>query len=369
MSVEPKSFEQQFWWQFSNYHHISPYTYPEERIQVAYKKLMENPNVFFQKIQKIVDMSHSKIHIINNILFFIQDATIHNPVFQPAIESIFYKFMKNCISKNSIFLHYVSLMERRQSRLIFEPNILLMLGDARCGQAAHMLCSALNYINIKAHILQLDNHIVTEAYIDNTSYIFDVDLFKNHIIPKGNNLWLTSKEIFYNPEIINKFKHTGWIFRRNSIYTLNQKLNKIYQGYIDFFSPEIDGLPGYKYGSEKKLLPPGIPKWIFVGAKVTIKKGEPIIIPFEVDFSERAIHYHIKIGRVSKRYSYDCLNLSTLACETEEIIHEFITKEKYIEFRLNEKGIFYITVASIPYFKDKNDIYIWWSDELECEVS
>jgi len=131
------------------------------------------------------------------------------------------------IALSRLFIVFLS------QRLILDPDLLLVLGEARCGQSAQVLCSALSLVGIKSNILQLPGHIVNEIIFDNTTYIVDIDAFKNGIFLEKNGQLLTKKDFFENPYIVDRFKPTGWMFRRDSRYSYNLLTDKKYSGYID----------------------------------------------------------------------------------------------------------------------------------------
>jgi hypothetical protein len=223
-------------------------------------------------------------------------------------------------------------------------------------------------VGMKASTLQFKNHVVAEVILNGTSYIIDADAFKNGILFEVTGGLASKKDILKNPYWVDRFKHTGWMFRRDSIYAYNQRTQKPYSGYIDLFSPEIDGQISKKYDAPEVLYPPGAPEWRTPGGSVTVEANEKRTLEFECKYAERAIGYKIKCGRKSKGYSYDRLILGNLANETSGDIFELETRENYVEVRFGDPGVYYLTVASIPYYIREFPSYIWWSDELTIKV-
>jgi hypothetical protein len=360
-----------YWWQESNIKQVLPYTYPASRVKAAEKKIRENGRRFEQNILSITKKSSSLENMVRDITRYIQQSIIHNPIFQPSRSSKLYALAgKYCIDieKTSIgtLLHKLRLM--KDASLIEDPDILVELGEARCGQCAKMLCEALNFAGIKSNVLQLKNHIVSEVFLNNTSYIIDADAFKNGIFIEVAGGLAATKDVLENPYLVDQFKHTGLMFRRDSIYAYNKNKQKAYSGYIDLYSPETDGQISGKFGASKKLYPPGVPQWKTASGSVTLKANKRMTLEYACAYADRASGYMIKCGRRSKGYSYDRLILKNLANETSGDVFELETKETYIEVGFMDPGVYYLTVASIPYYIKEFPSYLWWSDELTIRV-
>lgn len=360
-----------YWWQASSINHVFPFTYPVSRVKVAEKRIRENGRRFEQNILSIAKKSDSPEDTVRNIARYVQHAVIHNPIFQPSKASKLYALAgKHGLDIGKTFIGTLLLKLRlmRDASLIEDPDILIELGEARCGQCAKMLCAALNIVGIKSNTLQLKCHIVSEVFINNTSYVIDADAFKDGIFIEVAGHLATKREVLQNPYLVDQFKHTGLMFRRDSIYAYNQKTKKPYSGYIDLYTPEVDGQISAKYGAPNILYPPGVPKWKMPSGDITLKTNEKKGLEYTCQYADRSIGYKVKCGHRSKGYSYDKLILENLANETSGDVFELNTKENYVEVRFSDPGVYYLTVASIPYFIKEFPSYIWWSDELTIKV-
>lgn len=356
-----------FWWQSSPITHVFSYDYPSTRVRDAETKLEQKGRRFKQTVQTIVKDSVSPEDMIRNIVRYVQRSLIHNPIFQPSKSSRLYTLARKLglEAKAVTICRYLT----QPPSLIEDPDLLIELGEARCGQCAKVLCDAFAIADLKSSTLQLNNHIVAEVILNDTSYIIDADAFKNGIFVEVNGSLASKKDVLENPYLVDRFKHTGWMFRRDSIYGYNCKMQKPYSGYIDLYSPEVDGQISIKYGAHQGLYPPGVPKWKAPSEHIILRPGQKIALEYTCEHSERAIGYRVKGGSRSKGYGYDWLILGNLANETTGDVFEFETIETGIEVSLDRPGTYYTTVASIPHYLEEFPSYLWWSDELVIEVS
>jgi hypothetical protein len=357
-----------FWWQTSPITQVAQFDYPSARLRAAEAKLRQRGGRFAKAIRRIVDVSASPKDVILNIARHVQQSVVHNPIFQPAHSTGLYPLFRRCsldIQEMGIGRH---LRPFWSANLIEEPDLLIELGEARCGQCAKMLCTAFQMVGFQAGTLQLENHIVTEVSLNNSSYLIDADAFKNGIFFQVGGELACKRDILENPYLVDRFKHTGWMFRQDSIYAHNLQRKRPYCGYIDLYSPEIDGQISKKYGARQTLYPPGVPRWKTPSESIFVSPGQKIALEYTCEFAERATGYRVRCGSRSKGYRYDCLIMENLANETSGEVFELETRENYVEVSLSNPGIYYLTVASIPYYLDEFPSYLWWSDELTIRV-
>lgn len=357
-----------FWWQQSKYNNILPFDYPSNRVKNAQAMLKREGAKFKKHVISLSRGCSSFEEMTKNISIFVQNSLIHNPIYQPSKSNMFYSLLRRTnlkLDKIALSRIFIKLFSQR---LIIDPEILFLLGEARCGQSALVLCSALSKVGIKSNPLQLPGHIVNEVFFDNTSYIVDTDAFKNGIFLENNGHLLKTKDFLKNPYIVDRFKPTGWMFRRNSRYSCNLLTNKKYSGYIDLYNPELDGQFSSKYGAPQTLYPPATPSWQTLNKDITMQVGEKLTLEFKCEYSERSVGYTIKCGTKSKGYSYDDLVLENLANETSNDIFEYETKETLVPVKFNHPGIYYLTVSAKPHYLREFPSYVWWSDELKIKV-
>ncbi|KQC06463.1 MAG: hypothetical protein APR54_07210 [Candidatus Cloacimonas sp. SDB] len=339
------------WWTEYDAEIITPYDFPNERINEAKEYIKKNNLTEDFIIKSIQNKSDNDWQYIFKLTKFIQDSILHNPVYQPSDKRVLNPI--SVIKNKKIF----------EKRLIKNVLLIIILGEGRCGQVAQVLCELLKKTGFKSKIEKINNHIVTTLFYNNNEYLIDADAYKNNIMFYKSNKLYTKKEILKNPYIVDQFKHTGWMFRRNTRYSMG-KNNRNFCGYVDFFDPEIDGQVSYKYGAKNKLLPPSVCIWNKENLKSKINKE--INFSFKQQFPERVKEYKIKIGKKSKNYSYNYLIYKNLLNETGDIIDSFSTTTNTFSFKFTEKGKYYITVSAIPDYIDEHPSYLWWSDE--CKV-
>lgn len=365
-----KNIRNEFWWQSTQWLDVHPYLYPKSRIELAKINIEYNKNSFLRTIKRIEEDHADRHVVIEEVISFVQNSLIHNPIFQPAVDGPFTSTLRK-LGYDPDKYRITKLIDdiiSEKPHLILDPDLLIELGEARCGQAARILCRALEIIGIEAVPVKLRNHIVTEAKIEGTSYLFDVDAFKNGIIPTGSKKWLTSHELNRDPTIVDKFKHTGWMFRTDSRYAINQEFGKPYTGYIDLYTPEEQGLISWRYGATEKIIPPGVPKWKLESNEVTLSSGESATFEFDVTNYDKASHYIVRIGKTSKNYSYDHIVPSMLANETSSIIWEKKITDKFIEITIDSPGAYFLTAVSVPVYAESHSSYLWWSNEILLNV-
>ena len=256
-------------------------------------------------------------------------------------------------------------LEKHQ--LVYDPLLLLLLGEARCGQVAHVLVTLLDRVGIKSKVEKLQNHIVANVLLNGDEYLIDADGFKNNIFFfKDTKMLYTRKEILNTPTLVDQFKHTGWMFRRNTRYAQNAD-RKNFTGYIDFFMPENDGLISGKFGNHSPYKPPGIPIWDTPG-KVFIKPTEKLNCAFAVPYSQRADYFLVRICKKTKGYNYNHLVYKNLLNESDDIVEEIKTTDMSFVFSVEQRGQYYITACSMSDYLEHNKCYVWWSDELKITV-
>lgn len=84
------------------------------------------------------------------MLSFLHEASIHNPLIQPMYED---------------------------QTSVFDPLVILELGEMRCGQVARLACDFFDAVGYKTRLVQLGGHIIAEIWYDNGWHYFDADLF------------------------------------------------------------------------------------------------------------------------------------------------------------------------------------------------
>jgi hypothetical protein len=357
-----------YWWQTLNIDHVLPYDYPPERINAARQNIQRNEQGLDKTIASLVGQCTSFEATVRRIARYVQQAVMHNPILQPATSRTLYTALRNLgvdFGPLALSPRFARLMRQR---LIEDSELLIELGEARCGQCVALLRAALEVVGIKSKPLQLNNHVVNEVFWGGTSYIVDVDAFKNGIFVEGEIGLATKREVLDNPYLVDRFKPTGWMFRRDSIYGYNERTHRPYFGYIDLYSPEIDGQMSARYAAPTPLYPPGIPRWETFEKSITLTCNTPQTLRFTCVHAERATGYRVKCGLSSKGYSYDNLILENLANETSGEVFEMNTHAPFVEVKFAHPGIYYLTAAAIPHYAERYPSYIWWSDELKLNV-
>lgn len=348
------------WWINSVQQEVTPFDYSLSRLDGAKKHINTNNLTINNYLNDIKQSQSDDFTLLFKIASLLQDTLIHNPVFQPSEE-------KRPSLKSSIrsILHSKPI---QKYQLINDPLLLLTLGEARCGQVAQILVSLLHDVNIKSNVEKLNHHIVTNVILNGQEYLIDADAFKNGVFFfKDKKTLFTRKEILNNPNIIDQFKHTGWMFRKNTRYGIN-KNNQPFSGYVDFFMPENDGLISRKFGNNDSYCPPGIPIWNHPTDTIYLKINETLPISFNGVHVERADYYLARVCKKGKGYSYNNLIYKNLLNESANVEEETKLKKQEFVFSRTSSGEYYITVCAMSRYLEQNNCYVWWSDEIRVIV-
>ena len=358
-----------YWWQGTDIDHVLPFDYPEERLCNAKELIRRNGARFEKVVSEIIRKSRSFDQCIRLICEFVQQAFLHNPIFQPAQSGRLYRLLRRRnISIPDSWSHRIWGQMLFGLTLLNDADMLLELGEARCGQCAHVLGLAYEKAGFRSKVLQFPAHMVTEVYLDGTAFIVDADLFKNGIFLEMNDRLATSREVIENPYLVDRFKHTGLMFRRDSVYAFNGRTGRPYSGYLDLHSPEIDGQISRKYGAQSVLYPPGIPKWKLKDDKILLKTNEAAVLEFVSAYPERASGYRVVCGTRSRGYRYNNLARENLANETSSDIFCRDIGECGLEVSFSMPGSYYLSAAAVPHYINETPSYVWWSDELHIQV-
>jgi len=146
------------WWIDSSQTLITPYDYPEKRLKAAKDYAKQNRIKVDDYLQSIKKQSFDDVVVLLKVATLVQDMLIHNPVFQPSQKRPFAikPYVRALLLRHSINAH----------ELVYDPVLLFMLGEARCGQVASVLVELLAKTGIKAKIEKLNNHIVANVILN-----------------------------------------------------------------------------------------------------------------------------------------------------------------------------------------------------------
>jgi hypothetical protein len=319
-------------------------------------------------IRSVTDRSATADDAVRKIGKLVQDALVHPPLLQPCESKGGYWRWRRAGLLSERTAHSRLIVQLFRLRLVTDPELLLQLGEGRCGQCVDLLCAALGLAGFKARPWQLPHHIVAEVSVNGRDCVVDADAFKNGIFLGSERELATKREIEQNPYFVDRFKPTGWMFRRDSVYARNTCTQTAYAGYIDFYSPEEQGQVSTRYGAPQTLLPPGVPRWASASTGIKIERGDEVDAAFTCRFPERARGFRFRCGRRSRGYAYDRLVPANLGAETSDEILELELSETRVRFRLPERGRYFFTAAAIPHYIDEFPSYVWWSDELVVDV-
>jgi len=292
---------------------------------------------------------------------------MHPPLLQPADAPLGYWNWREFAPTG--WSGWPRVAELLGQRLVMEPEVLLALGEGRCGQCVAVLCAALRIAGFTARPWQLPHHVVAEVEWDGSRCVIDADAFKNGIMLERDGRLLTRDQIEATPYLVDRFKPTGWMFRRDSQYARDSRTGRPHRGYVDFYSPEEDGQISARYGAAHVLKPPGVPRWPEGVTTLTGAVGRGVEIAFTSPNSDRAGGYRVRVGRESRGYSYDALLPAVLHRETSDIVLELDLREPRALLPLSEKGRYFVTAAAIPAYLAEFPSYVWWSDELVVDVA
>lgn len=357
-----------FWWQGFNCGRIAPLDYPLPRVIAATERLARGSPRLEAGIDGIRRQSRTADEAVRGIARFVQAALVHPPLLQPATARWGYWRLRRAGLLPAGLAGHEEVRAAMHQRLIMDPELLLELGEARCGQCAAVLCAALQRAGFAARPWQLPHHIAVEVDFDGETRVIDADAFKHGIFFEDGGGLITKRAVEANPYVVDRFKPTGWMFRRDSVYARNPRTGRPYRGYVDFYSPEVDGQISARYAAPTVLRPPGVPRWSGEVGPLTVERGATVSLAFQTQYADRAASYRVRCGRRSRGYAYDRLVLSALAQETASDVFEVACPAPALEFKLAAPGRYYVAAAAIPAYLDEFPSYVWWSDELIIDV-
>ena len=355
-----------FWWEDCPIERVAPFDYPPARIAAARQRIAGREGRIAPAVRAIMDGSRNAEEAVRGIARWVQDALVHPPLYQPAETTFGYWWWRRLAPTG--WSGWPRLAQRLGQRLVLDSELLVELGEGRCGQSVAVLCDALRLAGFKAALWQLPHHMVVEVVVAGECCVIDVDAFKHGIMLEVDGRIARKREVEEDPYLVDGFKPTGWMFRRDSRYARRGSAGPPYRGYVDFYSPEEDGQISARYGAPTVLKPPGVPRWVGVGGSLTVGRGRPIEVSCVSRHAGRARGYRFRCGRRSRGYAYDALDWSQLAGETSSEILALERPEPAVSFRLQEPGRYFLTAAAVPDFLEKFPSYIWWSDELIIDV-
>jgi hypothetical protein len=357
-----------FWWQDMSIRRVAPHDYPRARVHAARERMAGRSGRLEPCVKEIVRRSRSPETAVRGIARFVQDALMHPPLLQPSDARWAYWKLRRAGVLPARLAGHEEVRAAMHQRLIMEPELLLELGEGRCGQCSAVLCAALRLAGFSTQPWQLPHHIAVEVIIDDESCVIDADAFKNGVFLEIGGRIATKRDVEKNPYLVDRFKPTGWMFRRDSVYARDAQTGRPYEGYVDFYSPEDDGQISGRYAAPRILRPPGVPRWMDIRTPLIAVRGQTLDLSFSCRHADRAKGYRVRCGRESRGYTYDHLVLPLLARETSRDIFEFERAEPNVSFRLDERGRYFVSAAAIPSYSDEFPSYVWWSDELIIDV-
>lgn len=356
-----------FWWQTVDVgRRVAPFDYPPARLAEARGRAADAWTVFEREVRKVVAAGTEPQQVIRGVTRLVQAALIHPPVLQPAWAPLGYWWWRSLAPTG--WSRWPRLAELLGQRLVTEPEVLLALGEGRCGQCVALLCAGLRLAGFAAQPWQLPHHVVAEVAWSGGTGVIDADAFKNGIMLDWEGSLPTRAQLEARPYLVDRFKPTGWMFRRDSAYARDGRTGRAYRGYVDFHSPEEDGQISARYGAARVLRPPGVPRWAGAETPLTTEAGGCLEVPFACRYPERASGYRVRVGRTSRGYTYDALVPARLHHETAGVVIDQETSTPVATLRLREKGRYFVTAAAVPAFLAEFPSYVWWSDELVVDV-
>lgn len=363
----PGGAPERFWWQDHPLpDEIAPHDYPPARLAAARRRQVAEGPTLARRVAEIVRASPTRADVLRGVVRLVQEALVHPPVVQPAEAVPGFWWARRLGVLPARWASRPRVEEVLRQRLIMDPELLIALGEGRCGQCVALLVAALGHAGIAARPWQLPHHVVAEVDWEGGPVVVDADAFKHGVMFERDGRFVTRGEIEREPRIVDRFKPTGWMFRRDSAYARRAD-GAAWRGYVDFYSPEGDGQMSARYGGAP-LLPPGVPRWESGTELLRVRRGVEVERGLEVFEAGRASGYRVRVGRRSRGYRYDALRWASLANETSAEVLEIATAEPVARFRLEDPGTYFVTVAAVPAYFAEFPSYLWWSDELTVEV-
>lgn len=96
-----------------------------------------------------------------------------------------------------------------QDRLcVYDPLILLELGEQRCGQTARVAVDLFLAAGYRARLVQVSTHVTAEVYYDGDWHLLEVGLFGNGVVPRANDGSIPSVvELSDDPGLLDALPH------------------------------------------------------------------------------------------------------------------------------------------------------------------
>lgn len=359
-----------FWWRHTPMRRrVAPHDYPAERLAAARGRVTTEGARLEAMVKAVVTASRTPEEVVRGLARRVQDALVHPPLLQPSGARWGYWRLRRLGLLPAVIAGHEEVRAAMHQRLIMDPEVLLALGEGRCGQVAAVLCAALERAGFSARPWQLPHHVTVEVELGGEWRVIDADAFKNGVLLESAGALVTRRELERNPYLVDRFKPTGWMFRRDSVYAREPGSGRPFTGYVDFYSPEEDGQMSARYGATTVLRPPGVPRWSLAERTLAVRRGEEIGVAFASRYAERAQGYRVRCGRRSRGYAYDALVLARAGNETGADVFERECKEPELAFRLEAPGRYYVAAAAVPAYSAEFPSYLWWSDELIIDVA
>ncbi|WP_172641454.1 hypothetical protein [Nostoc sp. PCC 7107] len=195
---------------------------------------------------------------------------------------------------------------------VFDPLILLELGEMRCGHGARLAVDLFKAGGYKARLVQAGNHVLAEVFYEQQYHYFDTDIFtdgetviKNGIIPSFAQLSQTP----YSIDSVAAYQEVffkSWIDKEKVKDEIEQMPYRyIYPSYFYFYQKAYEGtLPYYyKKTANVKQEQDKLYGWNYyksvLDKKRILQESQPIYYaPTEIIFKNIEIFQDEKIDKV-----------------------------------------------------------------------
>lgn len=235
------------------------------------------------------------------------------------------------------FLHKASFHNRIQpmqpdGRSVFDPLVLLELGEMRCGHVNRVAADLFRAKGMPARLVQVAFHVLAEVYYDDTWHYFDADIFGNgEAVRLADGRIPSMAELARHPESIDALAsyrepdHTNavptdgkfypsWYYFAAPAYAASG----VAPGYIEKRATEAqeDGSPMYGWEYDAVVPDPDRPLTADRAPRVT--PAPPVLtavrctpdgagrrLTLAWHPSARAAGYRVFVGRESRGWNYD----------------------------------------------------------------
>jgi hypothetical protein len=347
-------------------HQDSTYVYDYAQIERVEEKLkgVDRRIVLREIFARVCNGASSDTQKHLRMLTFLHKAILHHPVMQPT---------------------------HRDHTPVFDPLVLLELGEGRCGHVARIAADLFLAAGYSARLVQAGAHVLTEVYYEGAWHYFDADLFGNGEtvfdrhgrIPSVGELSRTPFAIdaltsYWEPDLANsiptkaKAYPSYYYFSRDAYCTDALVYNKL----ASFEESQDDGYFGWSRYTEERdtgrrlrtnlslRRAPGAP----VLENIVVQEcGASIAVTVSWQRSEDPdgdlMYYRIFVSRTSRGWGYDGQSTSPQVaplkshCEgwdprqyearfhvpTGEVL-QLSTKKNTIQFTLPISNPFFVTV-------------------------